>query len=411
MLASRTQNLSEQKPSDLLTEGFSEAVVVSGVLQKKVSATTAKKRQNARSQATVPSNATSSTGFPSSSLRTNSMPFAKLATQDGNLKENFNRGNTEECLALVQKTQNKLDSSGIFTGQAAALAKSQKAYVKDEDFNFDRKNKELASNRKHCFCFYEHCGTTDNLTKSNQTVAVVQGSVQRGIMEDQEYKPRKMALARVLNDDVVKQLDGAYFGVDWHYVSIEDLEERFQTDVQRGMDMTVASEKFDSIGPNLVPSPQPCPSWLCCLLPWLRNTPTMQTYRRCIPESAQVMRSGRCICTDPTSLVVGDIVYIEENEIVPADCRILSCSEDLSIQAFEVTEITLPASASLGNPRDSFLESRNILYTGSQIISGHARAIVVSTGRQTVMGSLVKMGLWPPSDHARSGDTLPRLPM
>ncbi|GBG29915.1 Sodium/potassium-transporting ATPase subunit alpha-1 [Hondaea fermentalgiana] len=261
--------------------------------------------------------------------------------------------------------------------------------------------------REACKC--QHCC---DVSQSDKEVAAAAADDAAAATDfEVEAFPDGMALARVLNDEVAKQLDSAFFGADWHYASLEDLEDRFQTNLQRGMSMNVANDKIESTGPNLIPSPQPCPSWLCCLLPWLRNTPAMQAYRRCIADTAQVMRDGRCICIDPTSLVQGDIVYIEENEIVPADCRILSCSEDLSLCAFEIEDVVLNGAATLGNPRDSFLESRNVLYAGSRLVSGHARAIVIHTGRETVMGTLIKRGFWPVDAHARSGDELPLLPL
>jgi len=103
--------------------------------------------------------------------------------------------------------------------------------------------------------------------------------------------------------------------------------------------MSAASQLMDTYGSNIVPSPQPCPPWMCCLLPWLKNTATMQSYRRCVPDSAQITRGGRNLCIDASSVVPGDIVYVETGDTVPADCRVIACSEGLSVCPFDLVSV------------------------------------------------------------------------
>ena len=220
-----------------------------------------------------------------------------------------------------------------------------------------------------------------------------------------------MALASILDEGVVRDLDGLYFGSDWHYMTNEELSTRFQTDLTKGMEMAVASEKMGQHGANIVPSPQPCPAWLCCLLPWLKNTASMRSYRCCIAEAAQTVRSGRNICIDPSSLVQGDIVYIEKDDIVPADCRILTCSDDLFVHAFDCEDFKLHCSDTIGSSRESFLESKNMLYCGSFVTSGQATCIVINIGKDTMMAALIKKGIWPVEKYIHPPDKQRLLPI
>jgi Bardet-Biedl syndrome 7 protein len=41
-------------------------------------------------------------------------------------------------------------------------------------------------------------------------------------------------------------------------------------------------------------------------------------------QAATVLRGGQAISVTPNTLVVGDVVYLEEGEHVPADLRILA---------------------------------------------------------------------------------------
>ena len=67
----------------------------------------------------------------------------------------------------------------------------------------------------------------------------------------------------------------------------------------------------------------------------------MQLYNRMCPETARVMRDGRVMVIEAADLVVGDIVipvlydhsqiYLKADSVVPADCRLIECSDHLQV--------------------------------------------------------------------------------
>ena len=55
----------------------------------------------------------------------------------------------------------------------------------------------------------------------------------------------------------------------------------------------------------------------------------MKAFRALQPDEAEVMRNGAWIRYDVTSLVVGDIIRLEEGDMVPADCVVLDLTTPL----------------------------------------------------------------------------------
>lgn len=88
-------------------------------------------------------------------------------------------------------------------------------------------------------------------------------------------------------------------------------------------------------------------------------------------------------------LVVGDIVHLSAGDMIPADVRILD-AKDLFISQASLTgesepvEKTPKASAQ----KESITDYSNIAFMGSNVISGSAAAVVVSTGDRTLFGSM-----------------------
>lgn len=90
------------------------------------------------------------------------------------------------------------------------------------------------------------------------------------------------------------------------------------------------------------------------------------------------------------SLVPGDVITLSAGDMIPADVRILT-AKDLFISQAALTGESLPvekfAKQSKENVKD-VLELENIGYMGTNVVSGSALAIVLTTGKNTFFGSL-----------------------
>ena len=105
-------------------------------------------------------------------------------------------------------------------------------------------------------------------------------------------------------------------------------------------------------------------------------------------------------------LVAGDIVHLSSGDMIPADCRVLM-ARDLFVAQSAMTGESMPvekfASAAEDgariDPSGGALAQRNLVFMGTNVVSGTATALVVLTGTRTTFGTLAA--------HAVSTDTAP----
>lgn len=93
-----------------------------------------------------------------------------------------------------------------------------------------------------------------------------------------------------------------------------------------------------------------------------------------------------------TQLVPGDLIVLSAGDMIPADCRVLT-AKDLFVSQAAMTGESLPVekfvylkNAETSNP----LELENIVFMGTNVVSGAATALVVHTGNQTYFGALAQ---------------------
>ncbi|TAM40480.1 MAG: magnesium-translocating P-type ATPase [Burkholderiaceae bacterium] len=89
-------------------------------------------------------------------------------------------------------------------------------------------------------------------------------------------------------------------------------------------------------------------------------------------------------------LVPGELVVLSAGDMIPADCRVLQ-AKDLFVSQAAMTGESLPVEkfpehrgAASHNP----LEMNNLLFMGTNVVSGSATAVVVTTGNRTYFGVL-----------------------
>src|SRR5665213_2504376 len=92
-------------------------------------------------------------------------------------------------------------------------------------------------------------------------------------------------------------------------------------------------------------------------------------------------------------LVPGDIVFLSAGDMIPADCRVIQ-SKDLFVSQAMLTGESLPLEKREQIIPDSHkkspLELENICFMGTNVVSGTAHAIVVTTGNLTYFGTIGK---------------------
>jgi magnesium-transporting ATPase (P-type) len=119
-----------------------------------------------------------------------------------------------------------------------------------------------------------------------------------------------------------------------------------------------------------------------------------------VPHRAQVMRGGHWREIESARLVPGDIVRLESGSGVGADLRLLESRELLADESL-LTGESLPVAKDAGAelPPDSLLAARNLplaerrtmLFAGTTMLAGRARAAVVATGSATEIGRIAEV--------------------
>lgn len=124
----------------------------------------------------------------------------------------------------------------------------------------------------------------------------------------------------------------------------------------------------------------------------------MKAFRQVKPEDAEVLRAGKWIRYDASSLVKGDIIRMEEGDIVPADCVVLSVSSegDLLVDVRCVAGEDKPRSAS---PISSGTVQPIQLFMGGQVVQGSGMAVVTAIGPNTLLAMLIRELRFPPKDN------------
>lgn len=130
-----------------------------------------------------------------------------------------------------------------------------------------------------------------------------------------------------------------------------------------------------------------------------RSAQTAEKLKAMVKTTVTVSRQSAKTEMDMELLVPGDVIHLSAGDLVPADVRLIT-SKDLHVGESALTGESLPVEkmdtsaakhqsnyASRKKPINA-LELSNVCYMGTNIISGSATAVVLSTGADTYFGSM-----------------------
>ena len=109
-----------------------------------------------------------------------------------------------------------------------------------------------------------------------------------------------------------------------------------------------------------------------------------------VQTNCHVIRQGLELEIPMSGIVPGDIVSLQAGSIIPADLRLLSAKDffvsqsSLTGESMPVEKVAEPPTL----PSKAVIEMPNAVFQGSNVVSGSARALVVSTGHRTHFGSI-----------------------
>ena len=227
-----------------------------------------------------------------------------------------------------------------------------------------------------------------------------------------------------------------------HKVQLSELLQRFEVNANVGLSTDEAKDRLKQYGHNMMTPPMQTPAWIkfvkeltgfFSLLLWggailcfvgysidkskdhlflgivlvfvvvvtgvfsfVQNSKSeslMNSFKNMLPPKVKVIRDG---CSDEVvalNLVPGDIVYVEGGDLIPADIRVIECSDNFNVDNAALTGESEPQKRKATCTHDDPLETQNLCFFGTQVPEGSCKGIVISTGDKTAMGRIAALAM------------------
>ncbi len=220
----------------------------------------------------------------------------------------------------------------------------------------------------------------------------------------------------------------------WHALHAEEALAAIGSDAERGLGSSEAQRRLERFGPNALPEPKRRSlAWVFAaqfkspliyllfvaagiavavghlsdaavisvvvLLNALigafqegRAERSLQTLRRLAAHEARVVRDGKQTVMPARDLVPGDVLLLEAGDAVTADARLLDRAA-LQIAEAALTGESAPVAKQLVPlaPDTPLMDRNNMIYAGTHVTAGRARAVVVATGLTAEIGRIAEL--------------------
>src|SRR5579864_1086133 len=118
---------------------------------------------------------------------------------------------------------------------------------------------------------------------------------------------------------------------------------------------------------------------------------TLNALQQLLPRQVNLLRAGAVVRLPIDDLVPGDLLLLEQGDIVPADCRVIEAF-GLRVSNAIVTGEAMPLARDAGpSQEDDLIRSRNTLLAGTSLVSGQGKAVVFATGARTEFGKIAHL--------------------
>jgi Ca2+-transporting ATPase len=125
-----------------------------------------------------------------------------------------------------------------------------------------------------------------------------------------------------------------------------------------------------------------------------RAEKSLAALKKLSAPNSRVIRDGQRGIISSHNLVPGDIVEVEAGDSISADSRVIWHTSNFSVQESSLTGESAPVAKTsycLEEEDVPLADRANMLYMGTIVTSGKARAIVVGTGMLTELGKIAVM--------------------
>jgi Ca2+-transporting ATPase len=125
----------------------------------------------------------------------------------------------------------------------------------------------------------------------------------------------------------------------------------------------------------------------------LQGIRSLEALRKMGFTESTVLRDGKIKTIKSSLLVPGDILLIEAGDVVSADARLITTDNLMVKEASLTGESRAIEKHANALPANTILSDRkNMVFKGTTVEQGSAKAIVVATAANTELGKIQKMG-------------------
>ena len=120
---------------------------------------------------------------------------------------------------------------------------------------------------------------------------------------------------------------------------------------------------------------------------------SLEALKKMSAATCKVIRNNTLQTIDADQLVVGDIIMVEAGDSIPADARIIECS-NLKVEEAALTGESVPVDKNsnyIENEDIPLGDMKNCLFSSTYVTNGKAKAIVTSVGMKTEIGKIASM--------------------
>ena len=205
----------------------------------------------------------------------------------------------------------------------------------------------------------------------------------------------------------------------------------------QGLSVKDAQERLETYGPNKVDAQKPIPAWLTFILAFkdafvlvltglmlvsflvkdyeaaivmavmiaasvtitfvqnIRSQKASEALKELIENTCAVVRNNQTIEIPMDEVVPGDVVRLATGDMIPADA-VLIWTNDLFVNQSSLTGESMPvekfveAGVEKSDQGVSAIEMQDLVFMGTDVLSGQGTAIILKTGQNTFFGDIAK---------------------
>ena len=120
---------------------------------------------------------------------------------------------------------------------------------------------------------------------------------------------------------------------------------------------------------------------------------SLEALKKMSAASCKVFRNNSIQTIDAVDLVVGDIIFVEAGDSIPADARIIECS-NLKVEEAALTGESVPVDKNSDYIESEYIplgDKKNCLFSSTYVTNGKAKAVVTAVGMKTEIGKIAGM--------------------